>query len=60
MYERILNLVHGRNVIIKYKIYIIIIEGQMNGYKFNMIFETYFDESFLTNFLKKFKCYTFR
>jgi hypothetical protein len=60
MYERILNLVHGRNVIIKYKIYIIIIKGQMKSYNFNMISKTYFDKSFPTNFLKKFKCYTFR
>lgn len=50
MYERILNLVHGRNIIFKYKIDIIITEGQMNGYKFNMISKTYFDKSFPTNF----------
>ena len=50
MYERILNLVHGRNIIFKYKIDIIITEGQMDGYKFNMISKTYFDKSFPTNF----------
>lgn len=60
MYERILNLVHGRNVIIKYKIDIIIIKGQMKSYNFNMISKTYFDKCFPTNFLKKFKCHTFR
>lgn len=60
MYERILNLVHGRNIIVKYIIDIIIIKGQMKSYKFNMISKTYFDISFPTNFLKKFKCYTFR
>lgn len=31
MYERILNLVHGRNIILKYKIDIIIIEGSDEG-----------------------------
>jgi hypothetical protein len=60
MYERILNLVHGRNNILIYKSDIIIIKGQMKGYKFNMISKTYFDKSFPTNFLKKFKCYAFR
>jgi hypothetical protein len=31
MYERILNLVHGRNITFKYKINIIIIEGSYEG-----------------------------
>ena len=47
-------------LILKYKINIILMKGQMKGYKFNMISKTYFDKSFPTNFLKKFKCYTFR
>ena len=50
MYERIMNLVHGRNIKVKYKIDIIIMKGQMKGYKFNMISKTFFDTSFPTNF----------